>query len=70
MTDDRSSPGRRRGGVFTLHDLDGVLEPESATTIGAALGRTSHPLWASRRWQIVDPAGRNAYSAPRTKEPR
>ncbi|QIN93646.1 hypothetical protein SEA_DUMPSTERDUDE_58 [Gordonia phage DumpsterDude] len=56
-------------GVFTLHDLDGVLfEPENATTIGVALGRTSHPLWKSRRWQIVDPAGRNAYSAPRTKE--
>ncbi|WP_044506202.1 hypothetical protein [Gordonia sp. KTR9] len=54
-------------GVFTLHDLDGVLEPESASTIGAALGRTSHPLWASRRWQIVDPAGRNAYSAPRSR---
>ena len=27
MTDDRPDPGRRRGGVFTLHDLDGVLEP-------------------------------------------
>ncbi|AMS02804.1 hypothetical protein SEA_YEEZY_59 [Gordonia phage Yeezy] len=55
-------------GVFTLVDLDGVLEPENATTIGAALDRTSHPLWKPRRWQIVDPAGRNAYSAPRTKE--
>ena len=57
-------------GVFTLVDLDGVLEPENATTIGAALDRTNHPLWKPRRWQIVDPAGRNAYSAPRTKEPR
>ncbi|QWY84563.1 hypothetical protein PP496_gp54 [Gordonia phage Yeet412] len=56
-------------GVFTLVDLDGVLEPENATTIGAALDRTTHPLWKPRRWQIVDPAGRNAYSAPRTKEP-
>ncbi|AOE45054.1 hypothetical protein SEA_ZIRINKA_56 [Gordonia phage Zirinka] len=56
--------------MFTLVDLDGVLEPENATTIGAALDRTSHPLWKPRRWRIVDPAGRNAYSAPRTKEPR
>lgn len=55
-------------GLFTLHDLDGVLEPENAVTIGALLGRTLHPLWKACRWQIVDPAGLNAYAAPRTKD--
>ncbi|AXH47282.1 hypothetical protein SEA_DELRIO_62 [Gordonia phage DelRio] len=49
--------------MFTLHDLGRVLEPEDFATFDQALNRTVHPLWSPRRWQIVDPAGRNAASA-------
>ncbi|QSL99925.1 hypothetical protein SEA_AYOTOYA_62 [Gordonia phage Ayotoya] len=49
--------------MFTLHDLGRVLEPEDFATFEQALNRTVHPLWSPRRWQIVDPAGRNAASA-------
>lgn len=48
---------------FTLHDQDGVLDPETFLTIHGALSRATHsPLWQTRPWFITGPNGRRAAS--------
>ncbi|WP_412475395.1 hypothetical protein ACK8HH_17255 [Gordonia sp. LUNF6] len=60
----RSSQRARNLLMFTLVDLENVLEPETYRTISQALDRaTKYAIWAGRPWQITDPTGRPAYSA-------
>ena len=58
---DRRLVADLRLGWWTLHDLDGVLHPDTFLTQGRALDRaTLHPLWQPASWQIYDPDGRLA----------
>lgn len=48
--------------MFTLYDAEQILDPETHPRLADAVARANNPVWAGRRWTIVDHHGQERYT--------